>query len=478
VDKLTEYRGKRDPSRTPEPVPAPPEESPGETGSGSGAKRIFVVQEHHARRLHWDFRLERDGVLVSWALPKGVPDDPAVNHLAVHTEDHPLEYAGFHGEIPRGEYGGGAVTIWDHGTYDVLKWDEREVKVSLHGERLAGGYVLFATGGKNWMIHRERLPLPATLTPMLAAPGEAPVRGLAAWAVEFKWDGVRALAFIEAGRLRLVSRTGKDISATYPEVAALGHAVGHRQALLDGEIVAFSGGRPDFEALQPRMHVSSPAQALRLAEQTPVSYLVFDVLQLDGRPLAALPYAERREILEAIVPNGGGWLAPPAFPGEDLDAVRAASVASGFEGVVIKRLDSAYEPGARSGSWRKIKNLRRQEVVVAGWKPGKGNRAGLIGSLLVGVYSEGQLLYCGHVGTGFSDSVLRMLTGRLASLRRPGSPFDGPVPPEHARPAVWVEPRLVVEVTFDRWTKAGRMIAPAYQGLRDDKDPETVVRET
>ena len=483
MDRLAEYRGKRDPSRTPEPVPVVPPAAPGGTGSGGDPAGIFVVQEHHARRLHWDFRLERDGVLVSWALPKGVPDDPGVNHLAVHTEDHPLEYAGFHGEIPRGEYGGGAVTIWDHGTYEVLKWDEREVKVSLHGERLSGGYVLFATGGKNWMIHRERLPLPATLTPMLAAPGEPPSRDLGAWAVEFKWDGVRALAFIEAGRLRLASRTGKDITATYPEVAGLGHAIGHKQALLDGEIVAFSGGRPDFEALQPRMHVSSPAQAVRLAELTPVTYLAFDVLQLDGRPLTALPYADRRQILEDIIPNGGSWLSPPTFPGEDLEAVMAASVANGLEGVVIKRLDAPYEPGARSGSWRKIKNLLQQEVVVAGWKPGKGNRAGLIGSLLIGYYETGaggarQLLYCGHVGTGFSDETLRMLTRRLERLRRPDSPFDSPVPPEYARPAVWVEPRLVIEVVFDRWTRAGRMIAPAYQGLREDKDPADVVRET
>jgi bifunctional non-homologous end joining protein LigD len=482
VDRLAEYRGKRDPSRTPEPVPAVPAEAPGGPGSG-GSAGIFVVQEHHARRLHWDFRLERDGVLVSWALPKGVPDDPGVNHLAVHTEDHPLEYAGFHGEIPRGEYGAGAVSIWDHGTYDVLKWDEREVKVNLHGERLAGGYALFATGGKNWMIHRERLPLPATLTPMLAVPGEPPSRDLAAWSVEFKWDGVRALAFIEAGRLRLASRTGKDITATYPEVAGLGHAIARKQALLDGEIVAFSGGRPDFEALQPRMHVSSPAQAVRLAESTPVTYLAFDVLQLDGRPLTGLPYAERRKILEDIMPNGGGWLSPPTFPGEDLAAVLTASVANGLEGVVIKRLDSAYEPGARSGSWRKIKNQLRQEVVVAGWKPGKGNRTGLIGSLLIGYHETAagggpRLVYCGHVGTGFSDQTLRMLTRRLEPLRRPDSPFDGPVPSEYARPAVWVEPRLVIEVTFDRWTRAGRMIAPAYQGLRDDKDPAGVVRET
>jgi bifunctional non-homologous end joining protein LigD len=323
---------------------------------------------------------------------------------------------------------------------------------------------------------------------MLAAPGRPPARGLDGWAVEFKWDGVRALAFIEDGRLRLISRTGKDITATYPEVSALASAVKHgasphKQVLLDGEIVAFAGGRPDFEALQPRMHVSSPTQALRLAELTPVTYLAFDVLQLDGHPLTGRPYAERRQLLETILPNGSGWHSPPTFPGEDLDAVLAASVANGFEGVVIKRLDSVYEPGARSGSWLKLKNQLRQEVVVAGWKPGQGNRLGLIGSLLIGYYGTGAdgergLLYCGHVGTGFSDETLRLLTRRLAPLRRADSPFDGPVPREHARSAVWAEPQLVIEVTFDRWTRAGRMIAPAYQGLRDDKAPADVVRET
>ncbi|MGH3265399.1 MAG: non-homologous end-joining DNA ligase, partial [Trebonia sp.] len=226
-----------------------------------------------------------------------------------------------------------------------------------------------------------------------------------------------------------------------------------------------------------------PAQAVRLAEQTPVTYLAFDLLQLDGRPLAGLTYARRREMLEGIMRDGGAWACPPRFAGGDTEAVRAASVANGLEGVVIKRLDSPYDPGARSTSWRKIKNQVRQEVVVAGWKPGRGNRAGLIGSLLVGYHQTGpdgarRLLYCGHVGTGFSDKTLRMLTRLLEPLRRPGSPFDGPVPPEHARPAVWVEPRLVIEVTFDRWTRAGRMIAPAYRGLRNDKDPADVVRET
>ena len=327
------------------------------------------------------------------------------------------------------------------------------------------------------MSHPEWSPLPASIAPMLALPGSPPPGRLAEWAVEMKWDGVRALAFIENGRLRLVSRTGKDISATYPDLAALGGAVTGAQALLDGEIVAFTDGRPDFEALQPRMHVSSADAAFRLSSMIPVSYLAFDALHLDGVALTARPYFERRKTLDAIISNGPRWLAPPNFPGPDLDAVRAASVANGLEGVVVKRLDSVYEPGARPGSWLKVKNQLTQEVVVAGWKPGQGNRAGLVGSLLVGVHSSAGLVYAGHVGTGFSDPVLRMLTRRLDALRRPDSPFDGPVPAEYARPAVWVEPRLVIEVTFDRWTRAGRMRAPAYRGLRDDKDPADVVRE-
>jgi bifunctional non-homologous end joining protein LigD len=335
------------------------------------------------------------------------------------------------------------------------------------------------------MIHSDWTPLPASLAPMLATPGSPPGGRLAEWAVEMKWDGVRALAFIDSGRVRLLSRSGKDITGTYPELADLGGltgglagAAGRGQLLLDGEIVAFSGGRPDFEALQPRMHVSSPEAAMRLSRTIPVADLAFDVLHQDGRPLTARPYVERREILTAIIPNGPGRLFPPSFPGPDIDAVRAAAVANELEGVVAKRLDSPYEPGIRSGSWLKLKNVLRQEVVVAGWKPGQGNRQGLIGSLLVGFYADGELLYCGHVGTGFSDATLRMLTRLLAPMRRPGSPFDGPVPVLYSRPAVWVEPRLVVEVTFSRWTRAGRMIAPAYQGLRDDKDPVDVVRET
>jgi bifunctional non-homologous end joining protein LigD len=472
VDKLQAYRGKRDAARTPEPVP-PPGASPPDAEPGG----TFVIQEHHARRLHWDFRLERDGVLVSWALPKGVPSDPAVNHLAVHTEDHPLEYGRFEGQIPRGEYGAGAVTIWDHGTYETLKWAPKEVKVLLHGQRVTGGYVLFQTRGNQWMIHRERLALPGPLRPMLAVTAPAP-RDLDHWALEMKWDGVRALAYIERGQVRLMSRTERDITVAYPELARLGSATTHKQLLLDGEIVVFGdGGWPEFEALQPRMHVSSASQAALLAGQTPVTYLVFDLLQLDGRSLLDLEYTERRALLDELALAGPNWQTPPWFPGGDFEAVRSVSKSHGMEGVVAKRLDSRYVPGARTDSWRKIKNVRTQEAVVAGYKPGKGNRTGQVGSLLIGVNDASGLVYAGHVGTGFTDETLRMLGDRLRPLRRPGSPFDGPVPPEHARPAVWVEPKLVVQVGFDRWTKAGRMRAPVYKGLRDDIDPADVVRE-
>jgi bifunctional non-homologous end joining protein LigD len=473
VDKLQAYRDKRDASRTPEPVPAGAEAGAGPAPDGGS----FVIQEHHARRLHWDFRLERDGVLVSWALPKGVPDDPALNHLAVHTEDHPLEYGSFAGTIPKGEYGAGTVTIWDHGRYEALKWAPSEVKVVLHGQRVTGGYVLFQTRGNQWMIHRERQPLPAGIRPMLAVSGAAP-RDKENWALEMKWDGVRALAYIERGRVRLMSRTERDITVTYPELASLGAATTHKQLLLDGEIVVFgAGGWPEFEALQPRMHVSSAAQAAMLAGQSPVTYLVFDLLQLDGRPLLDQGYRDRRALLEELELTGPYWQTPPNFPGEDFEAVRGVSVEHRMEGVVAKRLDSKYAPGARTDNWRKIKNLRSQEAIVAGYKPGQGNRAGQVGSLLIGVNDSSGLIYAGHVGTGFSADTLRMLGDKLRPLRRADSPFDGPVPPEHARPAVWVEPRLVIDVAFDRWTKAGRMRAPVYKGLRDDVDPADVIRE-
>ena len=477
--ELSTYRRKRDPARTPEPVPR--RTRPSRTGSDD----TFVIQEHHATALHWDFRLERDGVLVSWAVPKGLPVEPSTNHLAVHTEDHPLEYATFEGDIPEGEYGGGQVILWDRGTYECEKWTDREVKVTLHGSRVEGRYVFIKTGrrDRDWMVRRLDPapdgfePLPQLIRPMLAVLRDDLPRDQDNWGYEFKWDGVRATVYVDGGRPRVLSRNDRDVTASYPELRDLAESLGSRQVLLDGEIVALdANGRPSFEALQSRMHVTNSAQVRRLMKQTPVTFLVFDVLHLDGRAMLEEPYVERRSVLEALDLSGPSWQTPPHFEG-DGDAVVAASKTQGLEGVMVKRLDSRYYPGKRSDCWWKVKNLQTQEVVIGGWKPGAGRRAGAIGSLLLGVPGPGGLEFAGHVGTGFTDKMLRDLEAQLAPLARDQSPFATPVPREHAKTAKWVEPTVVGEVVFSEWTREGRLRHPAWRGLRPDKAANDVVRE-
>jgi bifunctional non-homologous end joining protein LigD len=475
MDALGEYRRKRDPKHTAEPIPR----RAGKKGGNS-----FVVQEHHASSLHWDFRLERDGVLVSWAVPKGVPPDPKVNHLAVHVEDHPLEYGGFEGTIAEGQYGGGEVTIWDRGTYDTEKWTEREVKVVLHGERVQGRFVLFQTGGKNWMLHRmdgaatpDWSPLPQYVAPMLATLGALPETDKG-WGYEMKWDGVRAIVRVEGGRATATSRNEHDITVSYPELRALGEQLGSTQVLLDGEIVSFDqAGRPSFAQLQQRMHVASAASARRLAASAPVVYLAFDVLHLDGRSLLELPYSKRRELLEALDLNGESWQTPPAFDGSGSAAVRA-SQEHGLEGVLAKRLDSRYRPGRRSPDWVKVKNFRTQEVVIGGWTPGKGRRANTVGALLLGLPDDaGALRYVGRVGTGFTEDMLADLHSRLKRIARKSSPFEPDVPRADGKDASWVSPKLVGEVAFAEWTDGERLRHPSWRGLRPDKAPADVTRE-
>lgn len=480
---LGEYRRKRDAARTPEPVPPPTDEPSGAATRGSG--NTFVIQEHHARALHWDFRLERDGVLVSWAVPKGLPADPKTNHLAVHTEDHPLEYADFAGDIPAGEYGGGAVTIWDRGTYVCEKWSDREVKVVLNGRRVQGRYVLFRTKGKDWMIHRmdppsrpDWTPLPDLVRPMLAVLATLPDPAQDEhWAYETKWDGVRAVAYVEGGRLlRLLSRNDLDLARSYPEIRPLGAALGSTQAVLDGEIVAFHAGRSDFGRLQRRMHVDDPAQARRLASLVPVVYLIFDVLHLDGRSTTGLPYTQRRELLDGLHLAGPAWQTPPSFTGGGADVLRA-SQENGLEGIVAKRLTSPYRPGMRSPDWRKVKNVRTQEVVVVGWKPGAGRRAGGIGSLVLAVNNDAGLVYAGGVGTGFTAAMLDDLARLLEGSERASSPLVADPPRAQVREVHWVTPRLVGEVAFAEWTADGRLRHPSWRGLRPDKSPDDVRRE-
>jgi bifunctional non-homologous end joining protein LigD len=475
--RLKGYRAKRDFRATPEPAAG---------HAAEGAEGRFVIQEHSATRLHWDLRLERDGVLVSFAIPKGLPEAPKDNRLAVHTEDHPLEYLDFEAEIPKGQYGAGTMRIWDRGSYECLKWEPRKIEVWLHGERVRARYALFAIdkeeNPKNWMIHRmdppedpDSEPMPTHLAPMLARAGSLPA-DQADWAFEIKWDGVRAIAYSQPGELRLESRNLKDITASYPELARLNRALSSHRAVLDGEIVAFDGeGRPSFSALQPRMHVSSSTQAKRLAIQTPVVYVIFDLLWLDGHPLMDLPYLERRERLAELGLTGESWQTPEHVVGEGsalLEAIRA----QGLEGIVAKRLSSTYQPGLRTRDWVKVKTVARQEFVIAGWVPGNGRRRESIGALLLGVYEpDGGLRYVGRVGSGFSESELERLSGLLAPLERPASPFTaGEKPP---RDAVFCEPRLVAEVEFTEWTRGASLRHPTYKGLREDKRAEEVVRE-
>jgi bifunctional non-homologous end joining protein LigD len=472
ADRLKEYRGKRDAQATPEPA------GDGTAAAPEDGARRFVVQEHHATRLHWDLRLEHDGVAVSWAIPNGIPEDPKDNRLAVHTEDHPLEYLEFEGDIPKGSYGAGTMRIWDRGTYEEHKFDDAKVEITFHGERLQGRYGLFPLKrkkgeppGKDWMIHRmdppadpTREPMPEHVKPMLARAAALPARD-DDWAYEIKWDGVRALVYSEPGRIRFESRNGNDITNSYPELKAFNRALSSHRAIVDGEIVAFDElGRPSFGRLQSRMHIASESAARRRSKEVPVVFVAFDLLWLDGHPLLDLPYAERRGRLRELGLDGPSWRTPDHVVGNGA-AVLEASLQNGLEGVVAKKLDSPYEPGRRSACWLKVKNVRREDVVVGGWLPGTGKRDERIGALLVGVERDGELRYAGRVGTGFTEAEL----GRLANVleRRDDSPFAaaGTKPPKNS---VFVHPTRVAEVEFTEWTSDGMLRHPSYKGLREE----------
>jgi bifunctional non-homologous end joining protein LigD len=466
-DELEAYRRKRDPKQTPEPFSGK---------RGRGKAPIFVVQRHAARRLHYDFRLERNGALASWAVPKGVPMEPGGRVLAVHVEDHPLDYAGFEGEIPKGQYGAGAVEIWDAGTYELVEEKpDGGLTVHLHGERLEGTWTLVPAhldgNEKNWLLLRRRDAAAAEARndyrPMLATPADALPSG-EEWLFEVKWDGYRALAYVRNGGVRLVSRNGNDLTARFPEVArALGPAVRSPECVLDGEVCALDEqGRPSFSAMQ---------QGKR---GTPIVYEAFDLLEVDGEPIVDLPLTERRKRLEQLVDTSNRVVQlSGAF--NDGAALLAAATEQRLEGVMAKRAASRYAEGRRTRDWLKVKTHGRQEFVICGWTRGQGRRERSFGALVLGMHRDGELAWVGNCGTGFSERVIDELLAKLEPLGRDTSPFrEVPRMPKVRRgDVVWVEPKLVCEVSFAEWTHDGHLRAPAFEGLRDDKPAEEVVRE-
>lgn len=537
---LSTYIAKRSASRTPEPVPS----NPSGAAAAPGELPIFVIQEHHASRLHWDFRLERDGVLVSWAVPRGVPHSYRRNNLAVQTEDHPMEYATFEGTIPLGEYGGGTVTIWDDGRYELEKWRDDEIIFTAEGR--PGGplgrvrLALIRTEGEgeksSWLLHRMKTDaagrpqpdgIPVEPTPQADEPRGASTRpserreapeagppeagspengapavwppaaadlrtmqataatperarsdsrawGEPAWA-EAKWDGIRAIGVWDGRRLRLVARSGNDVTAKYPEITEVDAGLGADPAVIDGEIVALDAGRPSFALLQTRMNLARPGDVAREARRTPVHYYLFDTLVARGRDVTQLPLVERRRILEEAASDSiPSIVVPPVF--DDVDAALDASRRFALEGIVVKDPRSPYRRGVRTDSWLKVKLTQTQEVVLAGIRPGQGGRSSTFGSLLLGIPGPDGLTYAGRVGTGFSDAALRALKEQLAPLHTDENPLVG-VPPLDARGVQWLRPELVAEVEFGEFTPGGILRHSRWRGLRPDKSADEVVRE-
>ncbi|MGF3054080.1 ATP-dependent DNA ligase [Microbacterium sp. YY-03] len=505
--RLAAYLSMRNRGQTPEPLPAGSVDGPAE-----GIR--FVVHEHHATRLHWDLRLERHGVLTSWAVPKGLPHDAQTNVLAIQTEDHPIEYAEFEGTIPRGQYGAGRMWIWDSGTYETEKWRSDEVIVTLHSDHdgpvKTSRIVLVRTSGdgekSTWLCHRAKTmadgtPQPPTTPvskrrvevdpetpptvprPMLAAAG---TEGLAAalvrrskaepW-VEFKWDGVRALGVWQNDRLRLYARSGTDITDRYPELTVRGAIVfASPNAVVDGEIVALDeNSRPSFSLLQNRMHLTSPTDIAREQRRTPVQYLLFDALNDEG-DLTSAPLRERRAHLETLAVGAGDSVqVPPVFT--DVAATLATAREMALEGVMVKDPRSVYRPGQRSEDWLKLKLTLTQDVVVGGLRPGKGSRSGTIGSLLVGVQTPEGLHYAGRVGTGLTERQLKRLIDTLAPLVTDENPFLD-VPTADMSDAIWLRPERVAEVEFAEWSPNAHLRHARWRGLRDDRNPADVTRET
>jgi bifunctional non-homologous end joining protein LigD len=519
---LKKYSEKRHFERTPEPAPS------GRTEPATGTLQ-FCVQRHHATHLHYDFRLEAGGALKSWAVPKGPTLDPSEKRLAMMVEDHPLEYGGFEGVIPKGNYGAGSVMLWDRGTYQLLgeataeeQLARGDFKFRVSGEKLAGDFALVRMKrgkGNEWLLLKKKDafaqpgwdteaharsvltgrtqeeiaraleatpaakavrrdiknavpgPMPGNISPMLAQIGKGEPTSEAGWLYEVKWDGVRAICYIDNGQLRLVSRNGHAMERQYPELSILPHHVAAAQAVLDGEIAALDEhGLPNFELLQRRITVAEASAIATLARSKPVVFFAFDLLYLDGRDLRGVPLIERKRLLKEILRPGDLVRYSEHFEGTGAELWNAAKQ-QGLEGIVGKRAASLYE-SRRSTDWVKWKVLNSAEFVICGFTEGERDH---FGALVLGVYDRGKLVWAGNVGTGFDHKMMEAIHARLAPLAIEESPLapDKNLP----RAVTWTRPELVCEVKFSNWTHDGRLRAPVFMGLRPDIDPIECVRE-
>jgi bifunctional non-homologous end joining protein LigD len=549
---LEEYRRKRDFNQTPEPsgdpIPRAREEQSAWEQLPHGSR--FCVQKHRATRMHFDFRLEHDGVLLSWAVPRGPSLDPAKKRLAVQTEDHPIDYGEFEGVIPSG-YGAGTVMLWDIGTFDWVKESAEDfersrlkgdVKFRLHGTKLSGEFALVhigergrryggsSDGDKNWLMIKKRdasvlegfeaLDLdvsvktgrslaeiasesggdpremrraararttPAAAAPATAPPGpaQAPPPMLATpldhpftrdgWLFELKYDGIRAMVSVAGDLARITGRRGGDETTRYPEAQAIRAGIRARQAIVDGELVVLDAdGRPSFERMQQRINVSREVDVRRAAAEHPVTFIAFDLLELDGRDLLGTELRIRKKTLRETVVDSPNILFASHVEGDGTSLFEVAR-GSGIEGIVGKRADSLYRPGIRSPDWVKIKSWLSQSCVIAGYTAGRGRRANQLGALILAVLDGNRLVHCGQVGTGFDEKTIRDLKERLRPLELKACALD--VTPKTSEPATWVTPELVCEVRFAGWTRDGILRHPAYRTLRPDQRPEDCTRE-
>ncbi len=469
---LFEYVRRREfgPEGTTEPAP----------GDDAGVGNSFVIHKHRATRLHYDVRLERDGALPSWAVPKGLPTAKGDKRMAVRTEDHPLEYGKFEGTIPEGHYGAGEVRIFDDGWYEPIEWTDTKVSFRLHGRRYPDLEFHFVKTKRDWLAFlasaqtRSLIAPPPRFSPMLAEGGYEAFDD-EHWWFEPKLDGIRCLAEMSTGETVLRTRTGRDATAQYPELHMIHELVDEVNAVIDGEIVAFDAdGRVSFEALQGRMNLANPREIDRARKRLPVSLVAFDILWLDGHDLTGLPLEQRRELLSLVVEEDDRLRITAHVVGEGTVMVAAAEEQQ-LEGVVAKRIGSPYAPGRRTDAWRKIKLRQTQDCVILGFTPGQGGRGKTFGALLVGAYDGGELRWVGQVGSGLSDTQLTTLLERLQGLAAPEPAVEEL---RGVKGAVFVDPTLVCEVEYLEMTKGtGKMRAPVFKRLREDKLPEDCVLE-